>query len=99
VGALISARQAGDPKLSVTFVLATDPGRTHRSQIDDVAAAVEPDRSDEPAVLVTVGVNREQLNNPRPGAGVTGRVSCGLRPIAYVWLRDFIDAAWAWIWF
>lgn len=99
VGALISARQSGDPKLPVTFVLATDPGRTHRSQIDDVAAAVEPDRSDEPAVLVTAGVNRELLNNPRPGAGVTGRVSCGLRPIAYVWLRDLIDAVWAWVWF
>jgi len=97
VGALTSARQPGDVKLPVTFVLATDPGRTHSSHVDDVAAAVEPDRSDEPAVLVTVAVNREELNNPRPGAGVTGRVSCGWRPIAYVWLHDLIDAAWAWV--
>jgi multidrug efflux pump subunit AcrA (membrane-fusion protein) len=98
VGTLVSARQAGDPKLPVTFVLATDPGRTHRSQIDDMAVAVERDRRDESGVLVTVGVDREQLQNPRPGAGVTGRVFCGLRPVAYVWLHDLIDAAWAFIW-
>jgi hypothetical protein len=99
VGALTSARQGVDPQLPVTFVLATDPGRTHTSHVEEVATAVEPDRSDEPAVLVTVWVDRAQLKNPRPGAGVTGRISCGWRPIAYVWLHDLIDAAWALVWF
>jgi hypothetical protein len=67
--------------------------------VDDVGASIEPDRSDEPTVLATVAVPREDLKNPRPGAGATGRIYCGLRPIAYVWFHDLIDTAWAWIWF
>jgi multidrug efflux pump subunit AcrA (membrane-fusion protein) len=99
VGPLLGARNASDPKLAVTYVLATDPGQKHRGLVDDVAASVEPDRGDEASVLVKVGIPREDLKNPRPGAGATGRIYCGLRPLAYVWLHDLIDAAWAWVWF
>jgi biotin carboxyl carrier protein len=97
IGHLLDARQGGQTKLSVTYVLATDPARKHRAEIDGMASSVEPDTANEPSVLVTVGVNRGELENPRPGAGATGRVYCGLRPIAYVWLHDLIDAAWAWV--
>jgi multidrug efflux pump subunit AcrA (membrane-fusion protein) len=98
-GALLSARQGREQSLPVTFVLATDPGRRHAARIDDVGASIEPDRSDEPTVLVTVGVQGDDIRNPRPGAGATGRINCGLRPVAYVWFHDLIDAAWAWIWY
>ena len=97
IGHVLDARQGGQTKLSVTYVLATDPARKHRAEIDGMATSVEPDTANEPSVLVTVGVNRGELDNPRPGAGATGRVYCGLRPIAYVWLHDLIDAAWAWV--
>jgi multidrug efflux pump subunit AcrA (membrane-fusion protein) len=98
MSALVKARE-GDSKLPVAYVLATDPGQKHRAQIDDVATSVEPDRIDEPSVLVTVTIEHDRLKNPRPGAGATGRIDCGLRPIAYVWFHDLIDAAWAWLWF
>jgi hypothetical protein len=98
-GALVSARQSRDPNLPVTFVLATDPGRKHTARVDDVGASIEPDRSDEPTVLATVAVPRQDLHNPRPGAGATGRIYCGLRPLAYVWFHDLLDTVWAWVWF
>jgi multidrug efflux pump subunit AcrA (membrane-fusion protein) len=99
VGALIRAQQGGEPRLPVTFILATDSGRKHYAAIDKVAASVEPVQGNEPSVLVTVAVKRDELTDPRPGAGVTGHVSCGWRPLAYVWLHDLIDAVWSWLWF
>jgi len=99
IGHLIDARRGGEAKLPVTYVLATDPARKHRAEVDSVAASVELDRGNEPSVLVTVGVNRGELENPRPGAGTTGKVYCGWRPLAYVWLHDLFDAVWSWVWF
>jgi multidrug efflux pump subunit AcrA (membrane-fusion protein) len=97
IGHLLGARQGAGTPQAVTYILATDPARKHRAQVDTVAASVEPGNDQEPSVLVTAVVNRGELDNPRPGAGATGRVYCGLRPVAYVWLHDLIDAMWAWI--
>jgi len=97
VGRLLDAQEGREEKLHVTYVLATDPAREHAGRIDSVAASVEPALSDEPSVLVTVAIDGSQLAHARPGAGATGRIQCGYRPIAYVWLHDLIDSVWAWI--
>jgi GAF domain-containing protein len=99
VGTLNRAQQGGEFRLPVTFVLATESGRKHAATIDQVASSVEPSSGDEASVLVTVAMNREELVDPRPGAGAVGHISCGLRPLAYVWLHDLIDTVWGWVWF
>jgi multidrug efflux pump subunit AcrA (membrane-fusion protein) len=99
IGHLLKTRASNPQGMQVTYVLATDPARKQYAEIESIGASVESIAGQEPGVLVTAGIDRANLGNPRPGAGATGRVSCGWRPLAYVLLHDLIDAAWAWIQF
>ncbi len=97
MGEIALARQAlrqKDPNqdLAVEYVLATDPGRVRRGKIKEVYISAEVLGEEGNVVLIKVGVDKndftpEQL---RPGAGVSGKVLCGTRPVGYVWFRDLV---------
>jgi multidrug efflux pump subunit AcrA (membrane-fusion protein) len=91
------ARQAVDQAeaLEVDYVLATEPGVTHRGKVRLIAARAEVHGEEGNTVLVKVDINKGDLDPEklRPGASVSAKVHCGRRSIGYVYLHD----AWAFV--
>lgn len=91
-GHMLRARQALRPELDVDFLLASDPGRTHRGQVREVSINSEAGEQGSGSLRVVVAFDRDQLEQPRPGATAIPRIRCGQQPLGYVWLHDLIDA-------
>jgi len=88
---LDARRDLGDD-LSVFFIAATDPGVTHRGQVERIAVRTEITDAQESVVLVTVKIDRDEFSKLVPGATVVAKIHCGRRPIGYVWLHDLLEA-------
>ncbi len=80
------------PNLDVDFLLASDPSRSYRGTIRDVAATTNLDEQIGISVMITVMIDSSQLSNPHAGTTAITRIHCGRQPIGYVWLHDLIDA-------
>ena len=91
-GHMLRARKTLRPELDVEFLLASEPGRTYRGQVREVSLSSEADDASRSHVRVVVGFDRDQLEQPRPGATALPRIRCGQQPLGYVWLHDLIDA-------
>jgi multidrug efflux pump subunit AcrA (membrane-fusion protein) len=85
-------RAAGDAEdaLEVSFLLGTDPSRSYRARVVEIARTATPDRDGRAVVKVKVRVD-EAIPERHPGATVVARIDCGYRPLGYVWLHDLID--------
>jgi multidrug efflux pump subunit AcrA (membrane-fusion protein) len=92
VGPVRRARQKLKPDLDVEFLLASDPGKTYRGRVRDVALSTESDDRSTGFVRVIVEFDRGQIDHLRPGATAIPRIHCGRKPLGYVWLHDLIDA-------
>ena len=77
--------------LSVTYIVATDPGHPHKGQVKVVEAKAEPKGEEGNVVLIQVDINKDDLAYRRPGAQVTAKVDCGRASIGYVWFHDLIS--------
>ncbi|MBC8113531.1 MAG: HlyD family efflux transporter periplasmic adaptor subunit, partial [Candidatus Saccharimonas sp.] len=91
-GHMLRARKALLPELDVEFLLASEPGRTYRGQVREVSLSSEADDASRSHVRVVVAFDRDQIEQPRPGATALPRIRCGQQPLGYVWLHDLIDA-------
>jgi hypothetical protein len=89
VGHVLEARHALGPNLPVSFMLATEPGSVYHGVIQKVALGTDVRPPDKADVLVTVGIDRDQIPRLRPNATVVSRVHCGRRPIGFVWFHSF----------
>jgi biotin carboxyl carrier protein len=95
MGYVSEAWSKSDGKLKVDFILATHPA----SPLEGWVAAIEPSaevRGDEGnTVLVRVEFDQQMLRetfaDPKIGAGVTAKIHCGQRSIAFVYLHDLLD--------
>jgi biotin carboxyl carrier protein len=92
MGHVLTAQTRGPPDLPVSFLLATDPARTHTGRIERVALATDVAGGDSPHATTIVKMEGPLPAEARAGTSVTARVHCGQRPIGYVWLHDLIDA-------
>ncbi len=91
-GPMLRARKALRPELDVEFLLSSEPGRTYRGQVREVSLSSEADDAARSHVRVVVAFDRDQIEQPRPGATALPRIRCGPQPLGYVWLHDLIDA-------
>ncbi|MCY2993169.1 MAG: hypothetical protein NTY19_35590 [Planctomycetota bacterium] len=82
---------------TVTYVLATDPGTNHIGKIREIKSGTEVLEEEKLNVVdIKVDVDpleKEKIDNPRPGTTVTAQVYCGRRPCGYVWFHE----AWEWV--
>jgi multidrug efflux pump subunit AcrA (membrane-fusion protein) len=99
VAHVLAARQRADNALPVSFLMASDPARTHRGELDRLGLRTEISERDGAFVLATVALDREQIQPLVPGAGVTAKIYCGRRSLGYVWFHDLLDAVRRWILF
>jgi multidrug efflux pump subunit AcrA (membrane-fusion protein) len=82
------ARRRGE-SLTVSFVLAGDAGTEFGGEVERIALRSQSsDQDEEPFVLVTVRFDEQQIDGPRPGAGVVGKIDCGRRSLGFVWMHE-----------
>lgn len=96
---VLEARQEAVGPLEVSFRLTTSPGQALTGTLDRVGMRTEITEDEGAVVLATAQIDREELPERVPGAGVVARVHCGRRAIGYVWLHDLIDAVRSWFLF
>jgi len=81
------------PGKSVTFILATNPGADLAGAIKEIKDATEVHPEEGVINKIRVGIEREAIGNPHPGATVTADVYCGRSSVAYAWFHE----AWEWV--
>jgi multidrug efflux pump subunit AcrA (membrane-fusion protein) len=96
---VLEARQQAAGPLDVSFTLATSPGQVLRGTLERVGMRTEIIENEGAVVLATVRIDRDEVPELVPGAGVVARVHCGRRAVGYVWLHDLIDAIRSWFLF
>ena len=91
-GYMLRAQKTLGTALDVDFLLPSEPGRTHRGKVYDVALASESNDRSSGHVRVLVEFDSAQVEQLRPGATAIPRIRCGRWSLGYVWLHDLIDA-------
>ena len=80
-------------QLRVSYILATEPGKTEKGTVKKIERSADVKDKDEGNVVdITVTINKADLDplNIREGATVTGKVHCGRRSLGYVWFHDLL---------
>ncbi len=91
VGKLEAAWRGSEEGLPVEYVLATDPGQTHRGRLEEIERLAEVDPLEGSVVRLRVALDPDDLPaHPRPGAGASAKIDCGWRPLGYVWLHEIV---------
>lgn len=79
-----------DNRLPVTYILATEPGKTRTGKVVELQANAEVKGEEGSVVLVKVAIDGDDLPLLRPGAQATAKIYCGKKPVGYVWLYEAI---------
>jgi biotin carboxyl carrier protein len=87
VGHVLEAQRQVRGDLAVSFMLATEPGVVYRGNIEKVALATEIRSAEKANVLMTVGIDRDQIRGLRPSATVVAHIDCGRRSLGFVWFH------------
>jgi len=96
-GRLLAAQTADAKTNKVSFMLATDPGRSLTGTLEKISPRLETGPSGDTYLVATVSVPLESLENPTPGATAFARIDCGRGNLAQAWFHDLIDAARLWM--
>jgi multidrug efflux pump subunit AcrA (membrane-fusion protein) len=92
MGHIAAARpDLGDP-LKVEYITAAHPtGQGRQGKLREIHSAAQLHEEHGHSVWMVVDINKNDLENPFPGATVTAKVHCGRRSIGYVWLHDLLE--------
>ena len=84
----------GEP-LDVVFRVATNPNKTLKGKLhnNNVAARADNGQSGVPEFRAIVDADISDLEELRPGAGVTAKIYCGRHRLGFVWFHQIIDFA------
>jgi multidrug efflux pump subunit AcrA (membrane-fusion protein) len=89
--AALPLEEPKEEKIPVSYILATEPGKTHTGTVKEVQRIAEVRGDEGNTVLIKVAIDKQELPDLRPGATVTAKVYCGRRPLGYVLLHDLIS--------
>ncbi len=92
MGFIAEAQQEMGKELTVEFIMASDPATTLYGTIDRIHEAAEVRGEEGSTVLIVVKINKGDIQDLRPGAGLTAKVVCGRRSLGYVLFHDLV--AW-----
>lgn len=87
-----------EKQLPVTYILATDPDRSLKGTVKDVDTTLIMHEEEGHVMRVRANINKTDISDPRPGATVTAKVYCGVRPIGWCWFHEAVEWVQAW-WF
>ena len=85
-------RKAQEKDLAVSYILATEPGKSYDGTVTSIQHGAEVHGDDGNVVLVRVAIDKSRHDpaDLRPGATVTAKVDCGTASVGYVWFHDLI---------
>jgi multidrug efflux pump subunit AcrA (membrane-fusion protein) len=89
-GYVLAAQRTRGSDLEVAYLLATDPGTAYHGHIEKTSLATQTDEVYGSHLRLTVGIDADRAPRLRPGATVIGKIHCGRRSLAFVWLHDLI---------
>ncbi|HTN77730.1 MAG TPA: efflux RND transporter periplasmic adaptor subunit, partial [Pirellulaceae bacterium] len=97
-GKVDAAQKAIDKQLPVTYILATDPDRTLKGAVKEVDTTLILHEEEGHVMRVRANIDAADLPKARPGATVTAKVYCGVRPIGWCWFHEAVEWVQNW-WF
>ncbi len=77
--------------LRVRFMLASHPGKMYEGRVREIAATADSQPNTGPTVLVTVSIERDQIEDLHVGADVAARIVCGRTSIAFAWFHNLYE--------
>jgi multidrug efflux pump subunit AcrA (membrane-fusion protein) len=89
--AALPVQEPEDDHLRVSYILASEPGKTHYGTVKEIETSAEVRGDEGNTVLIKVAIDKEDLPDLLPGATVTAKVYCGRRSLGYVLLDDLIS--------
>jgi hypothetical protein len=85
-------RKEEDDRLSVTYMLENEQGRTKRQGVvTEIHKSAELRGDEGNTVLIKVAIDKNEIPHLRSGATVNAQVYCGQRSLGYVLLHDVGD--------
>jgi multidrug efflux pump subunit AcrA (membrane-fusion protein) len=89
-----------EDRLPVNFIIATDPGSSHRGWITEIHEYAEVHGEEGNTVLVKVAIDRDQIDpkDLRQGTSVSAKVICGRASLGYAWFHS-VGAWFRKMWF
>lgn len=100
IGHVLNAQRDLNDDLDVTFVLSTDPSKSFRGKVINVARATEVDQEKGQTVLIKVKIESEvDKSLLRARAQVIGKIHCGRRSLGYVWFHQIGEFFQKNVWF
>ena len=79
-----------DDQLTVSYILATEPSTRRYGRVTEIHRTPKFRGDEGNTVLIKVAIDKSELPDLRPGAGVTAKVDCGKRSLGYVLFQDVI---------
>ena len=84
-----------DEPVEVEFILAAEPGVTHRGQVKSVGTTTEVNAANEHHLKVLVDIDIEGIDIRQSRSGVSAKIDCGDASLGYVWfhpVKEFFQA-------
>lgn len=97
-GKIDYAQKTIDKNLPVTYILATDPDKSLKGTVKDVDTTLIMHDEEGHVMRVRAKIEKNDIADPRPGATVTAKVYCGVRPIGWCWFHEAFEWVENW-WF
>ena len=85
------ARHQIKPDLEVKYVLASDPGAERDGTVEDVEDITQMHDEEGHTVRIRVEIDPSDIDDPRPGTTVRGKVLCGRAAIGYTWFHEAFE--------
>ena len=79
--------------IRVTYILLNEPDGRLEGKLVELQRTAELIEEQGVCYRMRVAINKDDLQQPRPGAEVIARVHCGRRPLGFVLFHD----AWEWV--
>ena len=87
VGHVVRAYEASEEPLKVTFILASDPNRTHEGRIKSIATSTQLQSDNKQSVKIVVEFDSDAMDIQHARSGVRAKIHCGKRSLGFVWLH------------
>ncbi len=87
--------QSEDEPVEVEFILAAEPGVTHRGEVNSVGTTTEVNAANEHHLKILVDIAIEGIDIRQSRSGVTAKIDCGEASLGYVWFHpvsEFLQA-------
>lgn len=100
MGHIVDAQKAQQTTaLKVEYVLATDSEKTFEGKLGEMASRTNPSEEKGSVVVFFAPIDTSNLpRDPRIGAEVRAKISCGKKPLGYVLFGDVIEFVYKYLW-